>query len=362
MKLLFLGPATVHLANWINEFVLLGANATLITLHRDRHFECNATVIDLSRNVRGGWRKISYLSQLPEIGRLVREANPDVLVCYYATSYGLLGKLTRFKPRIVVAAGSDIHFRGSKRLLLEPIARYVIKGAAAVVCWSPAMKGRLVALGAEDSRLIVQPRGVPLGRFSPAKGPGPVTTIACVRRFSPIFHHDTLIRACAILKQRGGSFRLVLCGDGPERARVEQLASDCGLEGEVEYAGHVSHREISAVLNRADIYVSLADTDGASASLFEAMAAGCYPIVSNIAANAAWIEDRRNGRLVAVDDHEGLAMAVEEAMRNPKELHRVGQINHAFAESQLDLQKNTAAFYALFERIAPRARGAAGAI
>jgi glycosyltransferase involved in cell wall biosynthesis len=48
-------------------------------------------------------------------------------------------------------------------------------------------------------------------------------------------------------------------------------------------------------------------TEGVSASLFEAMACNCYPIVSNIAGNQSWITHRNNGQLITVDDSEMLA-------------------------------------------------------
>jgi glycosyltransferase involved in cell wall biosynthesis len=81
------------------------------------------------------------------------------------------------------------------------------------------------------------------------------------------------------------------------------------------------------------------------------MAAGCYPVVSAISANAAWIEDRRNGRLVDVEDHQALADTVEQVMADEAELRRTTCANRVFAETHLDLMKNTAAFCALFERL-----------
>jgi len=48
-------------------------------------------------------------------------------------------------------------------------------------------------------------------------------------------------------------------------------------------------------------------TEGVSASLFEAMATNCYPIVTNLPGNQSWIKHRENGQLIPLDDYKNLA-------------------------------------------------------
>jgi len=51
---------------------------------------------------------------------------------------------------------------------------------------------------------------------------------------------------------------------------------------------------------------------GVSASLFEAMATGNYPIVSDLEGNRSWIRNNENGRLITCDDVNSLSNALEE--------------------------------------------------
>ncbi|MFQ6061284.1 MAG: glycosyltransferase, partial [Thermoplasmata archaeon] len=55
---------------------------------------------------------------------------------------------------------------------------------------------------------------------------------------------------------------------------------------------------------------------GTSASLLEAMACGLFPVVSDIPANRAWIEDGKNGFLVPLDNQEILARRIVEALQD----------------------------------------------
>ena len=75
-------------------------------------------------------------------------------------------------------------------------------------------------------------------------------------------------------------------------------------------------------------------TEGVSASLFEAMATNCYPIVTDIAGNQSWIKHKENGQLVTVDDYKMLAEELIWAFENNK--HR----NEAVLKNRIFLEKN----------------------
>ena len=48
-------------------------------------------------------------------------------------------------------------------------------------------------------------------------------------------------------------------------------------------------------MGRADVYVSLAESDGTSIALLEALALGAVPVLSDIPANRAWVRDGETG-------------------------------------------------------------------
>jgi glycosyltransferase involved in cell wall biosynthesis len=76
------------------------------------------------------------------------------------------------------------------------------------------------------------------------------------------------------------------------------------------------------LLGQSDIYVSTSLSDGTSVSLLEAMAAGGFPVVTDIPANREWIKDGENGFLVPVNEAGLLAKRIVSAIRDEDLLQR----------------------------------------
>ena len=53
--------------------------------------------------------KSKYLKLLPQIKRKIETFQPDIVHAHYASSYGLLGALTKFHPLIISVWGSDVY-------------------------------------------------------------------------------------------------------------------------------------------------------------------------------------------------------------------------------------------------------------
>ena len=81
-------------------------------------------------------------------------------------------------------------------------------------------------------------------------------------------------------------------------------------------------------------------TEGVSASLFEAMATNCYPIVTDILGNQSWIKHRENGQLITVDDFEMLAEELIWAFENNKYRNEAVLKNRIFVEQNADYNTN----------------------
>jgi glycosyltransferase involved in cell wall biosynthesis len=352
MRIVFLGPATVHLGNWLEEFSRAGLDLTLITFHRDRHFAARYPVIDLSSRHA---KKLNLLVRAPQVRREIASRSPDLVVAYYASSYGFLARIASPLPYIVVTAGSDINLTRGRHIHLFPMVKHALSGAARIICWSETMKGALERFRVPDSKVYVLPRGVPLGRFrniDVRSDKGLRFRMICLRRFRRIFHHDTLVEACRLLAARGVSFELLLCSDGPERQRIEALVARHGLSDRIRFLGDLQYAAVPELLAQAHVYVALAEIDGASASLFEAMCAGAFPVVSDIAANRLWIRHGVNGMLVDYRDPVQVADAIEQCRTNWPAASAAILDNRRIAESTLDIERNGRRFMELFREVA----------
>ena len=88
-------------------------------------------------------KKLSYILEVPKIRAAIREFKPDILHAHYASSYGLLGALSRFKPFVISAWGSDVYEFPNSSFIHRAILKFNLKKAERILSTSYAMKGEL---------------------------------------------------------------------------------------------------------------------------------------------------------------------------------------------------------------------------
>jgi glycosyltransferase involved in cell wall biosynthesis len=91
---------------------------------------------------------------------------------------------------------------------------------------------------------------------------------------------DLALRGAASLL-RGDLARFTVLGDGPERNRLERLASFLGIEKRVSFCGWVSHEEVLRRLRSADVLVFPSVRDFGAGVVFEALGTGAVPVVAD---------------------------------------------------------------------------------
>lgn len=125
----------------------------------------------------------------------------------------------------------------------------------------------------------------------------------------------TLVRAFARVRTQRRC-RLVILGDGPERARLAELSRDLQIEPDVYLPG--AQKNVYAWMARASILVSSSRREGFGMVLAETLAVGC-PVVSTACPSgpAEVLRDGRDGRLVPVGDDRALAAAIVETLEHP---------------------------------------------
>jgi len=128
---------------------------------------------------------------------------------------------------------------------------------------------------------------------------------------------DTLLRAFAQMSARFREWRLVIAGDGPERSTLISLCEELDLNQRVDFVGEI--RDVETWLARAGLVVHASRREGFPNAVLEAMAMGAPVICTNCRSGPSdIIEDRVNGRLIAVDDVNALAAAMTELIENPR--------------------------------------------
>jgi glycosyltransferase involved in cell wall biosynthesis len=105
------------------------------------------------------------------------------------------------------------------------------------------------------------------------------------------------------------------------------------------------------------VFVSSALSDGNNVSLNEAMACGCFPLATEIAANTQWLRDGHNGGLFPAGDAARLAAWIERAAAEPALRAAAARENRRIVEDRADWRVGVQRMGALYERLVRMPQG-----
>jgi len=278
-----------------------------------------------------------------KIRKIIKLHQPDMVIAERTTSYGYLAALTKIKPIAIAQQGrTDLWPEKSMLLCLKKLLqRYAFKKADLIHAWGPLMTIAMKDANVDMNKVLVLPKGIDLTVFGNQNNANPKKIGALVTRsLLTEYRHDIILQAFAILNQKGIDFELTIVGDGIRLAVLKALTVELGIENKVNFTGRIPNTELPKLLQQANFYLSMPITEGVSASLFEAMATNCYPIVSDIAGNQSWITHRKNGQLITVDNYELLAEELIWAFENEKYRYQAVASNRLFLEKNADYTIN----------------------
>jgi len=201
----------------------------------------------------------------------------------------------------------------------------------------------------DPKRLRYVANGIDLARFAvplrPAAHAGEVPVIGTVAALRPEKNIGRLLRAFALATAVLPA-RLVVAGDGPERASLEILARKLRIADRVRFAGHVA--EPAALYKELDLFAMSSDTEQMPLSLLEAMAAG-LPVASTDVGDIRSMLAADNGRYVTACDDAALAGSLRMLLDQGALRQALGTANRAKAENDFGQARMFEAWAAVFD-------------
>ncbi|MCB2112942.1 MAG: glycosyltransferase [Parvularculaceae bacterium] len=123
--------------------------------------------------------------------------------------------------------------------------------------------------------------------------------------------------------------RLVICGDGPERARLEGAISQSPLRERISLTGPTSAPETA--LAQFDIFALTSDTEQTPISMIEAMAASLPVIATDVGDVALMLALGDEKSVYDIDDETGFSQRLEFLIDNEEERRSLGERNRVRA-------------------------------
>jgi glycosyltransferase involved in cell wall biosynthesis len=287
-----------------------------------------------------GWREWLAADD-PQV--VVMEANPR-----YGSNFQIHSAMRRAGRPVVGWSLGPMGKSELTRTLLRPY--YASFDALIVYSKSGAAQFQRIGLSAEH--IFVAPNAVD-ATIADSLLATPSERVAAVGEYSPDHHPvilsvgrlqkrkrvDVLMRACA---RSGQHCRLLIVGDGPDRARLEVIAA--GLSADIRFLGDLRGRALGRVFLAADLFV-LPGTGGLA--LQEALLYGKPVAVAEAdGSQADLVRNGENGWFLSPGDEDMLVDVLRSAVGDPDRLRRMGDASRWIVRETATMEKMVAGFLA----------------
>lgn len=136
------------------------------------------------------------------------------------------------------------------------------------------------------------------------------------RNFEAHYDVATVLRAFARIQSVAPEASLTVVGDGPLREELHALAASLQLR-HTTFTGSVPPERMPQLYDEASLYLNSPVIDNMPNSVIEAFACGLPVVTSNAGGIPYIVRDGENGRMVEAGDHEALAAAALDLLRDP---------------------------------------------
>ncbi len=363
-SVLILGDAnSPHVQKWATAIEKRGISTSIFSLNAPpeswQHdnplikvwVASNYTSSHYSKSV---FQKLGILSKFFLLLKIIRTTKPTILHAHYASSYGLLGALTFFRPYIVSVWGMDVYDFPRQGLIQKLVLRFNLSRANMVFSTSEVMK--LETQLYTNTPIAVTPFGVDLKVFGAGQGNQTdglmPTVIGTIKSLSPKYGIDDLIRSFAMVCDQLPQYnlKLLLVGGGAYRSQYETLVKELNIAERTTFTGLVSHKEVPGFHQQIDIFLALSTEDSESfgVSVVEASASGKPVIVSAVGGLPEVVEDGVTGFVLPKKSPELVAKKLNELILNPELAKGMGNAGRTRVKEKYDWELNMDAAVELY--------------
>jgi glycosyltransferase involved in cell wall biosynthesis len=287
-----------------------------------------AEVVRLDLLMRMGLR--SSLKRLRRLVRLLKDNRVQVLHIHLTGYSGgrwavLAARLARVPATICTI---QIAPAQPERLSIRIERRGMNLLVDQFIAVSRATRGQLIEFAAlSPEKTIVIPNAVELSRYENVPRtarievrrqfgiPDDAPLMGSVARLDPQKGLTYLVAAMPAVVARAPTVHLLLVGDGPLRASLEEQAAALGMTDRIHFAGQ--QWDIPRYLAALDVFVLPSLFEGLPLSILEAMAAGLPVVATSVDGTPEATEDGVTGYLVPPADSSALATALVRLLEEP---------------------------------------------
>ncbi len=273
-------------------------------------------------DLKGGLKTAIGLMAGSYVGKVATACGADIIHADFAsapTTVAMSASQQSGIPFSFCGHAFDIFSTKPAGKASEPVLKEKARLAKAVFAANSSVLSRLQGLGTDKAKLFLKRNGV-RGALRPplaSRGQDPFRVVG-LGGLVEKKGFDILIEAVARVSNQGREVELVIYGEGPERALLEQLGQRRGMA--VKLPGAYRHSDVDQILDSASVVVLPSrilrdkDSDGVPTVFLEALRCGVPIIGADVGSVGDIIRDGKTGWLVKSDSVDDLVRALVECM------------------------------------------------
>lgn len=359
-----------------------GIRLTSVNSHQSAS-EVFRTALRVARYHReaGSIRRIDDLRQTYFILRrelaaaeVAKREQVDIIHSHFAFPGGLGGSIGAREagvPLVATLRGTDLAcdpeldygLRCDPRF--DHRVRHLLSAAEHTTYFSDYMRNRGIELGARPETATTIRKGVDLEQFSAGADAdaarrrlnlsGPVILSVCgLLKLKGV---DLLLECLARLRSRQVEATLVLCGEGRERANLEELAIRLGVRDRVRFEGRIPRARIPDYFAAADVFVLASRREAAGNVVLEAMASARPVVCTASGGPQEYVVEGETAFVVPVDDCEALAQKIAYLLGSAELRQRMGRAGRLRAEQEFPYGRMVEDMLNVYRQVRESGRG-----
>lgn len=283
-------------------------------------------------------RKGDTLGNARGFRRALRSLKPDVLITYnWGTIEWAMANALPLVRHVHIEDGFGPEEQGTQLPRRVWLRRLLLRRCMVMVPSRTLYGIATQVWRLPRKRVLYVPNGIDLSRYGTAAGdasswPGDGPVVGTVATLRPEKNLSRLVRATKLLRERLPA-RLVIVGEGPERAPLQSLAASLGIADAVHFTGYCATPQ--TMYRGFDVFALSSDTEQMPLSVLEAMASA-LPVAATDVGDVRDMLAEPNQPFVVERDEPALANAIEQLLRQPDLRRKIGADNRARAERAFD--------------------------
>ena len=291
------------------------------------------------------------------LSRIIKQSAPDIVHAHEPRAMGLVTlalsiAAPRPRPSFIVS------HRTEARLPHSSFGRWAVSEVDCFIANSQALAARLRKDGVPVGRAVTVHEGIDVDRVQRLE-PANVHALLFLPTHAPVvgtvgplvpqkgLHH--LIDAAARVVRAVPDVRVVIVGDGPLRAALEQHIRERHLERHVFLAGF--REDAIALIKAFDLFVMSSISEGMCTSLVDAMAADRAAVATDVGGIPEVAVDGETATLVPARDDEAMAAAIVSLLKDDARRNSMGQAALARARAHFTIDQMVQGTITVYQRM-----------